>query len=81
MDSDEETHLNEKEKQFTLLETAIAMLNPEQKTCIELFYLQKKSYQEISNMTGQSANEVKSNIQNGKRNLKIKMEGLMNERA
>lgn len=81
MDSEEDLHLNEKEKQFVLLETAIGMLNPDQRTCIELFYLQRKSYTEISEITGQNANEVKSNIQNGKRNLKIKMEGLMNEQA
>lgn len=46
-------------------------LNEEQKICIELFYLQDKCYQEISTITGFSMNQVKSYIQNGKRNLKI----------
>ncbi|OYY11458.1 MAG: RNA polymerase subunit sigma-24, partial [Sphingobacteriia bacterium 35-36-14] len=35
----------EKEINLNLLEAAIEELNKEQKTCITLFYLQKKSYQ------------------------------------
>jgi DNA-directed RNA polymerase specialized sigma24 family protein len=41
--------------------------------CIRLFYLQEKNYQEIMQITGFSYKEVKSNLQNGKRNLKIKI--------
>jgi DNA-directed RNA polymerase specialized sigma24 family protein len=33
-------------------------------------YLQDKSYKEVAQITGYSLKEVKSNIQNGKRNLK-----------
>jgi RNA polymerase sigma-70 factor (ECF subfamily) len=50
---------------------AVKQLNEEQKTCIELFYLHKKSYNEITQITGYSLNQVKSYVQNGKRNLKI----------
>lgn len=64
----------EKEKEFQLLETAINKLNVEQKTCIELFYLQERSYREIVESTGYSLLQVKSFIQNGKRNLKIIMQ-------
>ncbi|MES2691748.1 MAG: sigma factor-like helix-turn-helix DNA-binding protein, partial [Bacteroidota bacterium] len=39
--------------------------------CIELFYLKLKSYEEIATLTGYSQNEVKSHIQNGRRNLKL----------
>lgn len=53
------------------LENAMATLNNEQKTCIQLFYLEDKSYSEITTITGYSLNQVKSFIQNGKRNLKI----------
>ena len=53
------------------LEASINELSDQQKTCIQLFYLQKLSYQEVSEKTGFSMNEVKSFIQNGKRNLKI----------
>ena len=64
----------EKDALLTLVETSITELNAEQKTCVTLFYLQKKSYTEISNETGFTLMQVKSHIQNGKRNLKIIME-------
>lgn len=64
----------EREISLDILEVAIEELNKEQKTCITLFYLQKKSYQQISIITGFSLLQVKSNIQNGKRNLKILIE-------
>ncbi|MEO6302554.1 MAG: sigma-70 family RNA polymerase sigma factor [Bacteroidia bacterium] len=79
MDFSNPEHLNEKEKQITIMERALELLNTEQKKCIDLFYLKNKSYVEIVDMTGYTANEVKSHIQNGKRNLKIKMETLINE--
>ena len=54
-----------------LMELALKELNPEQQQCVTLFYLEKKSYQEVSDETGYSMLQVKSYIQNGKRNLKI----------
>lgn len=68
-------HLNgeDKENQLVLMEKAIKELKEHQRICIELFYLQEKSYEEVSNITGYSMKEVKSFIQNGKRNLKIIM--------
>jgi RNA polymerase sigma-70 factor (ECF subfamily) len=63
----------DKEKQLTLMESAIKELKEEQKICIELFYLQEKSYEEVAKVTGYTMKEVKSYIQNGKRNLKILM--------
>ena len=62
---------DEKEQSLMDLEEAILMLTKEQRLCIELFYLKKKSYQEIVAITGDSYLQVKSHIQNGKRNLKI----------
>ncbi|MFZ9942321.1 MAG: RNA polymerase sigma factor [Bacteroidia bacterium] len=59
------------ENRIQLLEEAIEKLNPEQKICIDLFYLKKYCYQDVSKITGYSLKEVKSHIQNGKRNLKI----------
>jgi RNA polymerase sigma factor (sigma-70 family) len=53
-----------------LISSAVEKLNPEQGTCIRLMYLDDKSYHDISVITGYSMNEVKSHIQNGKRNLK-----------
>jgi RNA polymerase sigma-70 factor (ECF subfamily) len=55
------------------LESAIERLEPRQKKCIELFFLQEKSYAEIVAETGFEMLQVKSYIQNGKRNLQIKM--------
>lgn len=60
----------EKEKMFEQLEQALAQLNEKQKRCVELFYLQQKSYEEVARLTGYSPEAVKSYIQNGKRNLK-----------
>lgn len=63
-----------KEMQLLHLEDGMKVLNDQQKTCIELFYLQGKSYDEVAEITGYSMLQVKSYIQNGKRNLKIYME-------
>lgn len=49
-------------------------LKKEQKECIQLFFLEKKCYQEIADKTKHELKKVKSYIQNGKRNLKICME-------
>jgi RNA polymerase sigma factor (sigma-70 family) len=78
MDYNNIEHLNEKEQQISLMQSALNELNKEQKMCLELFYLNNKSYTEIVSITGYNNNEVKSHIQNGKRNLKIKMEALQN---
>lgn len=61
------------EKEFSLAEMhkALHELNEEQRIAIELFYLQKKSYQQIMVQTGHTFMQVKSHIQNGKRNLKL----------
>ena len=60
----------EKDRQLELMTTSLDELIPEQKDCISMFYLDKKSYQEISMVTGYTVMQVKSYIQNGKRNLK-----------
>lgn len=52
------------------LQQALCFLRNEQKVCIELFYLKQMSYREVSVETGYSDTQVKSHIQNGKRNLK-----------
>ena len=54
--------------------SAMEQLGESQRKCIELFYLEEISYKEVSIMTGLSMNEVKSHIQNGKRNLRIILE-------
>lgn len=64
----------EKDQLFTSMETALQLLNREQQQCITLFYFDKKSYQEITASTGYTMLQVKSFIQNGKRNLKLMLE-------
>ncbi len=59
------------EEMIRRMGTAILQLKTAQRSCLTLFYLQKKSYKEISSETGFSQNEVKSYIQNGKRKLKL----------
>ncbi len=49
---------------------AIALLNEEQRKTIVLFYLKKCSYEQIIVQTGYTFMQVKSYIQNGKRNLR-----------
>ncbi|WP_297043623.1 sigma-70 family RNA polymerase sigma factor [Thermoflavifilum sp.] len=71
---EDEEHVQMKNTQLELLEEALKQLNPPQQTCIRLFYLEKHSYQEIADMTGYTLMQVKSYIQNGKRNLRIMLE-------
>ncbi len=59
------------ERTYDLLEEALKELNDEQRQCVILFYLQKLSYQQITEKTGFTLMQVKSHIQNGKRNLKL----------
>ena len=70
----EKQDLLESEQAYDLLEDAVQELSDEQRQCVILFYLKKNSYQEISEKTGYSLLQVKSYIQNGKRNLKIILE-------
>lgn len=65
----DEDHNND-ERRFEVLSDAIDQLQEGQRKCIILFFLEHKSYLDISAITGFSMNEVKSHIQNGKRNLK-----------
>lgn len=77
MQTEEELHLNgilHKEANFVALEKCIEGLSEEQKQAIVLFYLEQKCYKEISATTGSDLEKVRSNIQNGRRNLKICME-------
>lgn len=72
----EEEDIQLKDKKIELVESALETLKPEQKKCIQLFYLEEKSYQEISIELNLPLMKVKSYIQNGKRNLKIQLEEL-----
>ena len=72
-DNLDHTERIEKDKLLTKMQDAIEKLNPQQQQCVNLFYLQKKSYAEITEITGLTMLQVKSHLQNGKRNLKMMM--------
>lgn len=74
-----QTHLD-KDKLLDAMSMAIEELNAEQKQCVILFYLDKKSYTQIADATGFSMMQVKSYIQNGKRNLKIGVERIIKQK-
>ncbi len=71
----EETKINIKnntkpENHHESLTLAINKLPEKQKICLELFYYQNLSYQEISKETGIELGQIRSHLQNGRRNLK-----------
>jgi RNA polymerase sigma factor (sigma-70 family) len=59
--------------EYTLqqLEQAVNGLAPGQRSCITLFYFERHSYSEIAALLGIPVDQVRSNIQNGRRNLRI----------
>jgi RNA polymerase sigma-70 factor (ECF subfamily) len=69
------------DKTLDMMNESLKELNPEQRQCVTLFYLEKKSYQDISEQTGYNLLQVKSYIQNGKRNLKILIERKLKDTA
>jgi len=72
LSASETDHEEAKWREHTLqqMEHAIESLNEEQRKTITLFYLEKYSYEQIIAKTGYTFMQVKSFIQNGKRNLK-----------
>jgi len=63
-----------REEQMEMLEECLDSLKPEQKQSVSLFYMEGKSYDELSATMNISWSKVRSLIQNGKRNLKICVE-------
>ena len=66
------------EKTYEYMGEALKELNADQQLCVTLFYMEKKSYHQITEQTGYSMMQVKSHIQNGKRNMRILIEKKMN---
>ena len=75
MESDEFLHLLSEEEssedRLKALHHCLKKLPEEQRTSITRFFLEEMSYADIVEQTGFTQNNVKSYIQNGKRNLKI----------
>ena len=62
------------EADLTLMEACLQTLPMEQRTCLTLFYLERKTYTDVADQTGYDLKQVKSYLQNGRRNLKICMQ-------
>jgi len=70
-----------KEVTSDTIKDSMNALSDAQRICIDLFYLQEKSYKEIMASTGFDFKQVKTHIQNGKRNLKlIVLQQLINQK-
>ncbi|MBK7869425.1 MAG: sigma-70 family RNA polymerase sigma factor [Saprospiraceae bacterium] len=65
------------EEQEAQLRDCVEQLVAEQRSSIELFYFNEKSYQEIAEEKNEDLGKIRSYIQNGRRNLKICMEKKM----
>ena len=76
MESEEEMHPIDREDDSLekALKECLERLNSEQKQCIELFYYKKMCYREVAASLALSEKQVKSYLQNGKRNLRICLE-------
>jgi RNA polymerase sigma-70 factor (ECF subfamily) len=64
----------EDEDMQTRLKACMEQLKEQQRLCVEMFYYRQKCYREIAAELALKENDVKSFIQNGKRNLKICLE-------
>lgn len=60
--------------QLSQMQDALNHLKPQQKHCVQAFYFEKQSYTDISQNLKMSVKQVKSNLQNGKRNLRLLLE-------
>lgn len=63
--------VNESNEHADRMWKAIQLLSECQRRCLSLFYIGRKSYREIVEHTGMPEKQVKSNLQNAKRNLRI----------
>jgi RNA polymerase sigma-70 factor (ECF subfamily) len=62
------------EQVIAQLRTCMEILPNDQKLCIQKFYFEGKSYNEVEKDTGYDWNKIRSYIQNGRRNLKLCMD-------
>lgn len=63
--------LHRQEQEIDRMKEALDQLEEGQRMCITMFYLEKKTYQQIMEEKGYSFMQVKSYIQNGKRKLRV----------
>ncbi len=76
---EEERPLSEARLEY--LPQALAKLPEGQARCVRFFYLAGHSYAQVCEKTGYDLKQVKSHLQNGRRNLRIHLEKLDDERS
>ncbi len=59
---------------MSAMDVALQELKQAQRECIKAFYFEKRSYTEIADNLNLSVKQVKSHLQNGKRNLRMSIE-------
>ena len=64
------TLLSDEPSADDLVTEAVSRLSDEQRICVHLFFYENRSYKEIAETTGYTLKQVKSYLQNGKRNLR-----------
>ncbi len=67
---DELTENEAKEMQYEVMENCLKQLNHLQRTSIDLFYYKNKTYLEIAGIIEDEVSQVRSYLQNGRRNIK-----------
>lgn len=70
---EEDSEVEKKEELLNMLERVLDELKEPQQSCVKLFYLEQLSYQEIAQRLNLELKKVKSAIQNGKRNITLRM--------
>lgn len=72
MESDEQVHRKMKEEELlVMVQDCLSRLNDYQQVCMKYFYLQQKTYAQTAELLDLTEKDVKSHLQNGRRNLKI----------
>ena len=66
------------DQSLDIMEEELENLSEEQQICLRMMYLQGHSYKEIAAIRGYELKKVKSYIQNGKRNLALRVEARKN---
>ena len=78
MENEDVWSLNNRTRDVSYVQAALKQLKEPQRICIQLFYVEGKSYKEIEEKTDFDLNQIKSHLQNGKRKFKLLVEGLQN---
>jgi len=81
IETEEKIYSVEDDQMIAMMTECLFQLKDKQRICIDLFYLKNKSNQAIATETNFRIKEIKSYIQNGKRNLKLLIEEKNNKQS